>query len=66
MSFREEGAVELPAVALFAELRYETVNAFHEAFGPAGTLGRECRVAERNGGGRGRLTNEWHVLVWWC
>ena len=41
--FSENATVEQPAIALFGELGYETVGAFHEAFGPKGTLGREHR-----------------------
>jgi type I restriction enzyme R subunit len=39
--YTEDTLVEQPAIALFAELGYETVNCFHEAFGERGTLGRE-------------------------
>ncbi len=39
--YSENTLIEQPAIALFAELGYETVNAFHERFGPKGTLGRE-------------------------
>ena len=39
--YSEDMLIERPAVALFAELGWETANCFHERFGPAGTLGRE-------------------------
>jgi type I restriction enzyme, R subunit len=41
----EDAAIEQPTVAVFAELGWETLNAYHEVFGPYGappaTLGRE-------------------------
>jgi type I restriction enzyme R subunit len=41
----EDAAIERPAIALFAELGWETLNAYHEVFapygGPPATLGRE-------------------------
>jgi type I restriction enzyme R subunit len=40
-NYSEDTLVEQPAIALFAQLGYETVNAFHETFGQHGTLGRE-------------------------
>ena len=40
--YSEDTLVEQPAIALFAELGYETANCFHEKFGTSGsTLGRE-------------------------
>src|SRR5438093_1184838 len=39
--YSEDTLVEQPAIALFAELGYETANCFHETFGPHGALGRE-------------------------
>ncbi len=39
--YSEDTLIEQPAIALFAELGYETANCFHERFGPHGTLGRE-------------------------
>lgn len=40
--YSEDALVEQPAIALFAELGYETANAFHERVGGLGsTLGRE-------------------------
>ncbi len=39
--YSEDALVEQPAIALFAELGWETVNCFHETFGPHGTLGRD-------------------------
>lgn len=40
-AFSEDSLIEQPAVALFAELGYETANCFHETFGDRGALGRE-------------------------
>ncbi len=40
-NYSEDTLVEQPAIALFAQLGYETVNVFHETFGKHGTLGRE-------------------------
>src|SRR5580658_746066 len=37
----EDAAVEQPTIALFAELGWETVNCYHETFGPLSLLGRE-------------------------
>ena len=39
--YSEYALVEQPAIALFAELDWQTVNCFHEKFGENGTLGRE-------------------------
>lgn len=39
--YSEDALVEQPAIALFADLGWETTNCFNEAFGPGGTLGRE-------------------------
>jgi type I restriction enzyme R subunit len=41
--FNEDKLVEQPAIALFGELGWTTVNALHETFGPTGTLGREAQ-----------------------
>lgn len=41
--YTEDQLVEQPAIALLAELGWETVNALEETFGPDGTLGRETR-----------------------
>lgn len=41
--FTEDQLVEQPAIRLFEELGWETVNAYHEALGPNGTLGRDNR-----------------------
>ncbi|HEY60382.1 MAG TPA: type I restriction endonuclease subunit R [Anaerolineae bacterium] len=41
--FTEETLVEQPAIQLFAELGWETVDCMEEEFGPYGTLGREHR-----------------------
>ncbi len=43
-SYSEGSLVEQPAIELFAELGWETVNAYHETFVPGGgTLGREAQ-----------------------
>lgn len=39
--YSEDALVEQPAIALFRELGWETVNCFHETLGTSGTLGRE-------------------------
>ena len=39
--YTEDALVEQPAIALFAELGWETANCFYERFGSDGTLGRE-------------------------
>src|SRR2546425_12449423 len=39
-NYSEDTMVEQPAIALFAQLGYQTINAFHETFGEHGTLGR--------------------------
>jgi hypothetical protein len=41
--FTEDQLVEQPAVELFVALGWETVNAYHETFGPEGMLGRTGR-----------------------
>jgi hypothetical protein len=40
-SYSEDILVEQPAIALFGGLGWETVNCYHETFGPYGNLGRE-------------------------
>ena len=42
-NYSEDALVEQPAIALFAQLGYETVNAFSEHLGSSGTLGRETQ-----------------------
>ncbi len=37
----ENDAIEQPAIALFASLGWETLNCYHENFGPLSLLGRE-------------------------
>ena len=37
----EDAAIEQPTIALFAELGWETLNCYHESFGPLSLLGRE-------------------------
>jgi type I site-specific restriction-modification system R (restriction) subunit len=39
--YTEDGLVEQPAIALFAELGWQTASAIEEKFGAGGTLGRE-------------------------
>src|SRR5690242_19449314 len=39
--YTEDQLVEQPAIALFAELGWQTVSARDEVLGPDGTLGRE-------------------------
>lgn len=39
--YSEDSLVEQPAIALFAELDWQTANCFYETYGPDGTLGRE-------------------------
>ena len=40
-AYTEDQLVEQPAIALFAELGWQTVSAMEEVFGQSGTLGRE-------------------------
>lgn len=40
-AYTEDQLVEQPAIALFAELGWQTVSAMEELFGTSGTLGRE-------------------------
>ena len=42
-AWTEDQLIEQPAIALFAELGWQTVSAMEETFGPNGTLGRETR-----------------------
>jgi len=37
----EDAAIEQPTIALFAELGWETLNCYHENFGPLSLLGRD-------------------------
>jgi type I restriction enzyme R subunit len=39
--YSEDSLIEQPAIALFAQLGWQTANCFHERFGANGTLGRE-------------------------
>jgi type I restriction enzyme R subunit len=41
--YTEDQLVEQPAIRLFEELGWESVNAYHETLGPEGTLGRDNR-----------------------
>ncbi len=40
-AYSEDGLVEQPAIALFAEMGWQTASALEEKFGAGGTLGRE-------------------------
>lgn len=42
--YTEDALIDQPAIALFAELGWETVNAYHEFDHGASTLGRETRA----------------------
>src|ERR1700680_807039 len=42
-NYSEDALVEQPAIALFAKLGYETINAFHEKPGKRSILGRETQ-----------------------
>ena len=37
----EDAAIEKPTIALFGDLGWETLNCYHENFGPISLLGRE-------------------------
>jgi type I restriction enzyme, R subunit len=39
--YTEDQLVEQPAIKLFEELGWESINAYHETLGPDGTLGRD-------------------------
>lgn len=39
--FTEQHLVEIPAIEVFGDLEWETVNAYNEVLGPDGTLGRD-------------------------
>jgi type I restriction enzyme, R subunit len=41
--YSEDELVERPAIALFEELGWKHINAYHETHGPNGTLGRDNR-----------------------
>lgn len=41
IQFSEDSLIEQPAIALFAELGWQTADCFQEKFGAEGTLGRE-------------------------
>lgn len=43
MTYTEDALVEMPAIKLFADLGWETLNCFEEDFGEDGVLGRENR-----------------------
>ena len=42
-TYSEDGLVEQPAIQLFSELGWDTVNATEELFGADGTLGRDAK-----------------------
>src|ERR1700689_5011902 len=42
-AYTEDQLVEQPAIALFAELGWQTVSALEETFGAGGTLGRDTK-----------------------
>jgi type I restriction enzyme, R subunit len=42
--YSEDQLVEQPAIQLFEDLGWETVNAYYEKLGPSGTLGREDKM----------------------
>ena len=42
-TYSEDGLVEQPAIQLFAELGWETVNAGDEVLGVDGSLGRDAK-----------------------
>jgi type I restriction enzyme, R subunit len=42
--YSEDALIEQPAIQLFHDLRWQTINAFEEQYGPGGTLGRETRA----------------------
>jgi hypothetical protein len=39
--YSEDALVEQPAIQLFAGMGWQTINAYYEAYGASGTLGRE-------------------------
>ncbi|HIJ23662.1 MAG TPA: DEAD/DEAH box helicase, partial [Gammaproteobacteria bacterium] len=43
MKYTEDALVEQPAIQLFAELEWETLTCWEEAFGPESDLGRNTR-----------------------
>ncbi len=42
--YNEGESVEQPAISLFHDLGWETINAYQEVYGPFGTLGRDNRA----------------------
>lgn len=61
-AYTEDQLVEQPAIALFAELGWQTVSAMEERFGADGTLGRETSgevvLAPRLRAGAGEAQSE--------
>ncbi|MGD0954401.1 MAG: type I restriction endonuclease [Methanotrichaceae archaeon] len=39
--YSENTLIEQPAIDLFADLGWQTMNCFYEKFGPGGSIGRE-------------------------
>jgi len=60
--YSEDQLVEQPAIKLFEELGWDTINAYHETLGPGGTLGRDNRsevfLTRRLSGAIARLNPE--------
>ena len=42
-SYSEDKLVEQPAISLFGEMRWDTLDCYNETYGSDGTLGREHR-----------------------
>jgi len=41
--YSEDALVEQPAISLFGEMRWDTLDCYNETYGEGGTLGREHR-----------------------
>jgi type I restriction enzyme R subunit len=46
-SYSEDKLVEQPAISLFGEMRWDTLDCYNETYGESGTLGREVWVTWR-------------------
>ena len=57
--YSEDALVEQPAIALLAELGWETVNAYHEFDHGASTLGRETKKGLLATLKAGKLVLDW-------
>ncbi|NLD14294.1 MAG: hypothetical protein GX665_04250 [Gammaproteobacteria bacterium] len=44
MTYTEDALIEQPAINLFAELGWQTLDCYAESFGENGLLGRETRA----------------------